>query len=103
MGLNPTSEKCLLIDLFVLRRGHELRELTEIVWIPSSQNPADVMADANFKDALRSLVQTSSVLVDAKIWIERQLEKLQKRKTRLAPQLHSSAKADICAPCFPVT
>lgn len=44
VGLNSTTEKGLLIDLSILKQSYEIRELTETVWIPSAQSPADAMA-----------------------------------------------------------
>lgn len=78
---NRPTKKRLLIDLCVLRQSYEIHELTEIVWIQGSQNPADAIKQANPMDALCSLVKTNKVTVDAKTWIERPWEKLRKLKT----------------------
>lgn len=42
-GLNSTTEKLFLIDLYPLRQNYELRELSGIAWIPSLPSPADAM------------------------------------------------------------
>lgn len=43
ISLNNTTEKRLLIDLSILRECYEQREITEILWIPGTENPADAM------------------------------------------------------------
>ena len=39
--INQTTEKRLFIDLRILRQSYERREMTEVFWIPTAQNPAD--------------------------------------------------------------
>lgn len=71
VGINSTTEKRLLIDLCMLRQAYELRELTEVIWIPSSQNPSDAMTKSNASGALERLIRTNRLEVDAKSWVER--------------------------------
>lgn len=40
-NINRTREKRLLIDLCMLRESYERREISEVFWIPTAQNPAD--------------------------------------------------------------
>lgn len=40
-NINRTTEKRLLIDLCMLRESYERREISEVFWIPTHQNPAD--------------------------------------------------------------
>lgn len=94
-GLNSTTEKRLLIDLFILRQNYELRELSDIVWIPSSLNPADAMTKQKASPALLNLMQSNKIEVEAKTWVERpsqqlKSEKFQKLKTRDDPRSHRS-------------
>ena len=43
VSLNTTTEKRLLIDLHLLRQVYERREIAEVRWIPTEQNPADAL------------------------------------------------------------
>lgn len=66
VGLILTTEKWMLIDLFILRQSYELRELTKIVWIPSAQNPAIAVTIQSASNALMHILQTNKVL-----WMEK--------------------------------
>lgn len=61
-----------MIDLCVLRRSRELRELTNPVWKPNNQNIAEAVTKKNTKKELDLLSETNKVNVDAKSWFERQ-------------------------------
>lgn len=61
VSLSSITEKRLLTDLFILRQCYELRELTEIVRIPSEQNPADAMTKSTALTALFSLLSASKI------------------------------------------
>lgn len=91
VGMNSTTEKRLLIDLSLLRERYELRELTEVVWIPSEENPADALTKENASPALMSLLQKNKISVNAKVWVDRPTKYSQKRKTREDPRSHRSA------------
>lgn len=71
VSLNPTTEKRLLIDLTLLRQCYEKREITEVLWIPGSQNPADALTKAKPCNAPDALMATNTVSIDPKGWIER--------------------------------
>ena len=43
VSLNTTTEKRLLIDLYLLRQVYERWEIAEVRWIPIEQNPADAL------------------------------------------------------------
>ena len=43
VSLNTTTEKRLLIDLYLLRQAYERREIAEVRWILTEQNPADAL------------------------------------------------------------
>lgn len=43
IGIKPTAEKTLLIDLSVLLQIYERREIADVIWIPTEQNPADAL------------------------------------------------------------
>lgn len=71
ISLNTTSEKRLMIDLSGLRQCYERREITEVLWIPGEQNPADVMTkDVNCL-ALNTLMEHNRLDINPKAWIER--------------------------------
>lgn len=71
VGINSTTEKRLLIDLYMLRESYEMHEHTEVVWIPSSQNPANALTKEKRSQALHTLMKTNKVSVDPKVWVER--------------------------------
>lgn len=71
VGINSTTEKRLLIDLCMLRQSYELREITEVVWIPSHQNPADGMTKDNACCALEKLICSNELDLQPKAWVER--------------------------------
>ena len=74
--LNSTTEKRLLIDLRVLRDSYEKREITEIMWIPSGDNPADALTKStpNAAGAMRRLMDRNEVAIVPKGWVERKCE-----------------------------
>lgn len=95
-ALNSTTEKRLLINLYLLSQNYELRELSDIVWIPRLSNLVDVMNTQKDSPTLFNLLQYNKIEVEAKTWVDRparQLKsgKLQKRKTRDDPRSHRSA------------
>ena len=69
--INPTTEKRLLIDLQVLRQSYERREITEIAWIPTEQNPADGMTKEKPNTALEGMIDNNKLTVTPNAWLER--------------------------------
>ncbi len=57
--LGTTKEKRLIIDIIALRQSYERRELYEIRWINSLDNPADAMTKATLNKALETFVLTN--------------------------------------------
>ena len=55
--INQTTEKRLLIDLRMLRQSYERREITEVFWVPTAQNPADAFTKASPTSALSNLLE----------------------------------------------
>lgn len=68
---NATTKKRLLIDLRVLRESYEMRELTNIVWILSAQNPADAMTKDAPSSALQKLLDNNHLKLNANSGVER--------------------------------
>lgn len=60
--LNTTSEKRLLIDLRMLRKIYDNREIADIYWISGDQNPADGLTKKNPCNALEDLMKTTGLI-----------------------------------------
>ncbi len=73
-SLNTTTEKRLLIDLHMLRECYESREISEVMWIPGAENPADAITKRNASPALERLITENKLEVNPQAWIERDLE-----------------------------
>ena len=69
--LGTTHEKRLMIDLMCLRQSYERREIAEIKWIDGDSNPADAMTKTKPCQALRNLIETNTIHVEATGWVER--------------------------------
>lgn len=69
--INQTAEKRLLIDLRMLRQSYERREITEVLWIPTAQNPADAFTKAKTSPALKQLMMENRILLTPNAWVER--------------------------------
>ena len=60
-----------MVDLMCLRQLYERRIITEIKWIDGDLNPTDAMTKANTCNALRNLVDTNTINLNTKEWVER--------------------------------
>ena len=69
--LGTTAEKRLMIDIMGLRQSYERREIDEVRWIDGSCNPADAMTKEKPGQALRRLVETNTIELVTKAWVER--------------------------------
>jgi hypothetical protein len=69
--LGSTQEKRLMIDVMCLRQAYERRQITDIKWIDGSSNPADAMTKSKPCDALRQLIDTNRIDLQAIGWVER--------------------------------
>jgi hypothetical protein len=67
------TEKSLAIDLAAVREGFEKREISYIVLIEGSSNPADGCTKFDGNVALGTLLETNKVNVTAQAWLERSL------------------------------
>ena len=70
VSLNTTTEKRLLIDLHLLRQAYERREIAEVCWIPTEQNPADALTKEKPTAAMRQLLQGTLELTP-NAWVDR--------------------------------
>ena len=50
ISLSPTTEKRLQIDLAMIRQAYEAREITKLVWIAGSVNPADNLTKVDMRN-----------------------------------------------------
>ena len=57
--LNTIKEKHLIIDIIVIRQLYERRELSEIRWIASNNNPANIITKSTANKLLKSLISTN--------------------------------------------
>ena len=70
VSLNTTTEKRLLIDLHLLRQEYERREIAEVCWIPTEQNPADALTKEKPTAAMRQLLQ-GTLKLTPNAWVDR--------------------------------
>ena len=70
VSLNTTTEKRLLIDLHLLRQAYERREIAEVCWIPTEQNPADALTKEKPTPAMSQLLQ-GTLKLTPNAWVER--------------------------------
>lgn len=70
--LGTTQEKRLMIDVMCLRQAYERREVAEVKWIDGNTNPADSMTKAKPSGALKALMDTNKVELNAVQWVERE-------------------------------
>lgn len=71
ISLNTTTENILLIDLSMLCEFYQNTEITEVLWIPGDQNPADWVTKSSACNALETLLKTNKIKVTPSAWIER--------------------------------
>jgi hypothetical protein len=69
--LRTTKEKRLMIDIMALRQSYERREITEIRWINSDDNPADAFTKASLNRALERFINSNQLTVRVEGWVQR--------------------------------
>ncbi|KAI1674159.1 hypothetical protein L13192_00906 [Pyrenophora tritici-repentis] len=69
--LGTTKEKRLMIDIMALRQLYERREITEIRWINSDDNPADAFTKASPNRALERFIDGNKLTVRVDGWVQR--------------------------------
>ena len=69
--INTTTEKRLLIDLKVNREAYEMKEVAEICWIPTDQNPADGLTKERPNQALSRMIAENRLVLTPSAWVER--------------------------------
>lgn len=71
VAINSTKEKLLLIDITDLREAYELREIADVSWIPSGDNPADALTKLSASPTLSKLMAENKLSILVKSWVER--------------------------------
>ena len=69
--LGSTQEKKLIVNLICLRQLYKRRMITEIKWIDSNLNPIDAIIKVNAYNVLRNLINTNTINLYTKEWVER--------------------------------
>ena len=70
--LGTTQEKRLMIDVMCLHQAYERREIAEVKWIKGNSNPADAITKAKPSNTLMQLLDTNTLQLDVKEWVERE-------------------------------
>ena len=65
-----TQKKRLIVNLICLRQAYEWREITEVKWIKSEDNPANTMTKAKLCQALKTLIDTNKLNLKVTEWVE---------------------------------
>jgi len=60
-----------MVNLMCLRQSYKRRIITEIKWINGDSNPIDTIIKVNACNALRNLVNTNTINLNTKEWVER--------------------------------
>ena len=61
VSLTQTTEKRLLVDLNMIRKAYEKRDISRIVWISGQQNPADDLTKTGRRNGSLSKLVTTAV------------------------------------------
>jgi hypothetical protein len=69
--LGTIQEKCLIIDIISLRQFYETKEIAEVKWIAGNTNLANTMTKSKVYPALKSLIDTNTVNIQAFERVER--------------------------------
>jgi len=60
-----------MVDLMCLRQAYEQREIIEVKWISSGDNPVDAITKAKPCQALKPLINTNKLNLKVIEWVER--------------------------------
>jgi hypothetical protein len=55
-----------------LHQAYERREIAEVKWIKGNSNPADAITKAKPSNTLMQLLDTNTLQLDVKEWVERE-------------------------------
>jgi len=60
-----------MVNLIYLRQLYKRRIIMEIKWIDGDLNPIDIIMKVNACNTLRNLVNTNTINLNTKEWVER--------------------------------
>ena len=60
-----------MVNLICLRQLYKRYIITEIKWINSDLNPINIITKTNACNALRNLINTNTINLNIKEWVER--------------------------------
>jgi hypothetical protein len=60
-----------MIDVICLYQSYKRREITEVKWINSNSNPADLIIKGKASTALKKLINTNYLELQTIEWVER--------------------------------
>ena len=69
--LGTTREKRLIIDVICLCQLYERREITEVKWIDGNSNPTNLITKSKASTALKKLINTNYIELQAIEWVKR--------------------------------
>jgi hypothetical protein len=69
--LGTTTKKRLIIDIISLKQSYKNREIGEIRWINSTDNPADIITKILLNKALETLISTNKLTIRIEGWVQR--------------------------------
>ena len=69
--LGTIREKRLIIDIICLRQLYKRREITKVKWINSNSNPTNLITKGKAFIALKKLINTNYLKLQAIKWVER--------------------------------
>ena len=69
--LGTIREKCLIIDVIYLCQLYKHKEIIKIKWIDGSSNPTNLITKGKTSTALKKLIDTNYLKLQAIEWVER--------------------------------
>lgn len=74
VNINRTNEKRPLIDLLISKQSYERRDLDEVYWISTAQNPEDGFTKDLDTSALDFLISNNKVNFTQNVRVERPMD-----------------------------
>ena len=64
--LGTITKKCLIIDIMAIRQSYKRRELQEVYWINSNNNPIDAITKSAANMALEKFLNNNQLTIRLK-------------------------------------
>jgi hypothetical protein len=61
-----------MIDIISIRQDYERRLISDLIWIPGKDNPADGMTKRGKCQSLEILVKDNQIVLNPNAWVERE-------------------------------